>query len=442
MRKSLIIILFLPLGLLAQVSSVSPFTLFGVGDLSEGYYLKNMSMGGVSAGLRDPFFVNLPNPASLTSLELTAFDVGVTQKFLTQTDQNSGESIKNTSAYFHYFGLGFKLKDWWGMAISITPYSQVGYSIYTTEVNPDFGKTLFSFQGDGGINQIVFGNGFEVTKNLSVGVNARYLFGNIRKRISAEFEDPTLFYSRRNQETRISDFIWDFGLQYELMLRKDKDGVPKNSFIIGGTFGNKDNVNASRSLVDYSYQRKDGVELPIDTILFERDIKGTIVLPVKYSVGLSYGGYNPNKLGHSWMVTADYSVVKWSQYNNFDGNQDLNDSWRASVGAFFVPAYAFKAGAKRSYIGLVEWRMGGFYENAQISVDNVPVIVKGVSAGFSLPFKPKNLAPGDMKLNNFSFGIVYGSKASDANTLIQEDFINLTFGLTLNDLWFQKRKYR
>ena len=133
---------------------------------------------------------------------------------------------------------------------------------------------------------------------------------------------------------------------------------------------------------------------------------------------------------------------KWSQHVSFDGDQQLHDSWRTSVGAFFVPAYAFKGGAKRSYIGLIEWRMGGFYENAHIKVDGVPVIVKGVTAGFSLPFKPKNLAPGDMKLNNFSFGIIYGTKSSDANTLIQEDFIHLTFGLTLNDLWFQKRKYR
>ena len=30
----------------------------------------------------------------------------------------------------------------------------------------------------------------------------------------------------------------------------------------------------------------------------------------------------------------------------------------------------------------------------------------------------------------------------NVDTLIKEDFINLTFGLTFNDLWFQKRKYR
>jgi len=442
MRKTLIIILFSPLCLLAQVNSVSPYTLFGVGDLSEGYYLKNMSMGGISAALRDPFFINLANPASLTSLELTSLDIGVSHKYLTQKDQNSGSIVKNTSSYFQYFGLGFKLKPWWGMAISLMPYSQVGYSIFITEKNPDFGETLFSFQGDGGINQVVFGNGFEPVKNLSIGVNFRYLFGNTRKRVSAEFEDPTLYYSRSGEETRVSDISWDVGAQYELMLNRDKDGVAQSSFIFGATLDLKDDINATRSMVDYSYVRVSGNEIAIDTVLFEQGVEGKIVLPTKYTVGIGYGGYNPGKLGHSWMINADYSASKWSDYVDFDGGQVLNDSWRASIGAFFVPAYAFTGGAKRSYFGLIEWRLGGFYENSHITVNNQPVIAQGVSAGFSLPFKPKNLAPGDMKLNNFSFGIIYGSKAAESNTLIQEDYIHLTFGLTLNDLWFQKRKYR
>ena len=82
------------------------------------------------------------------------------------------------------------------------------------EENPDFGKTLFYFEGSGGVNQLVWGNSFELFKRLSVGVNARYLFGNTDKSSAAEFEDPTLFYSKRRNEAHVSDFTFDFGLQY------------------------------------------------------------------------------------------------------------------------------------------------------------------------------------------------------------------------------------
>ena len=443
MRKLVIVLLLSPICLLAQVNSVSPYTIFGLGDLSEGYFIKNLSMGGTSTALRDPLFINIANPASLTSLELTALDFGVTHKFLTQTDQNSGSSLKNTSTYFNYMGLGFKLTDWWGTTISMTPYSIIGYDISVESEEPDFGQSKFVFDGDGGITQIIFGNGFEVAKNLSVGVNARYLFGTQRKRESVEFADPTLLFSRHNEEVRVSDVIFDFGAQYELLLNRDKDDEAKNNLIIGATFGTKSEVNAKRSITYYTYVlNSGGSETPIDTTAYYGDVKGNLVLPSKYSIGVSYGGLS--QLGtNSWVVTADYSSTHWSEYKSYTGESSLKNSTRISVGGCFTPLYAFRNGtSRRNYFKEIEWRFGGFHENTQISFGDEPVVVKGLSAGFNLPFKPKNLMVGDRKLNNFSFGIVYGTKSSSANVFIKEDFINLTFGLTFNDLWFQKRKYR
>ncbi|MCT4624633.1 MAG: hypothetical protein N4A46_13515 [Schleiferiaceae bacterium] len=445
MRKILVALFIFPFIVKGQVNSVSPFTLFGVGDLSEGYFAKNISMGGTYSALRDPLFINLANPASLSSLELTSLDFGVTHRFLRQTDQNSGNSINNQNTYFHYFAMGFKFKEWWGSAISLTPYSQIGYSVFTQEEHPDFGFTQYNFQGDGGINQIVWGNSFELWKSLSLGVNARYLFGTNRKRISAEFEDRTFLNSRRNEELRVSDVVFDFGLQYEIKLDRDAED-PKfyhKNLVIGATYGNNSQVNANQSLVDYTYgYDNSNIEVPVDTTNSVIGYKGSIMLPTKYSVGLSYGGLTKAKFGNSWMVTADFTQTNWSEYNNFEGEQGLKNSRKFSVGGYFIPRYSFKQSGRGSYFGEIEWRMGVFYEDSHIQVDNQPVTVQGFTAGFNLPFKPKNLIPGDQKLNNFSFGIVVGTKSSESNTLITEDFINLTFGLTFNDLWFQKRKYR
>lgn len=443
MRRLAFALLLLPLGLAAQVNSVSPFTLFGVGDLSEGYFLKNISMGGVHAAMRDPLFVNIANPASLTALELTSLDFGASHKIITQTDQNSGSTVNNSSSYFQYLSLGFKIDEWWGMNISLTPFSQVGYNIFTIEDDPDFGDTRYSFEGDGGINQIVFGNGFEVYKNLSIGANVRYLFGTTRKRVSAEFADPTFYFSRRNEETRISDVIFDFGLQYELFLNKDEDDFAANNLVIGANFGNGSNVGATKSRIDYTYVlNSEGNETAIDTTNTFQGIKGTLTMPTKYSVGIAYGGRDKRTFSNGWLVSADFSHAAWSEYEGFVGETDLQDSWRVSIGGALTPRYTFKGKSRRNYLSEIEYRIGGFFEDSHVQVDNEVVIVQGITAGFNLPFKPKNLPVGDQKLNNFSFGIVYGTKSSTAESFIKEDFINLTFGLTFNDLWFQKRKYR
>ena len=46
-----------------------------------------MSLGGSSVAVRDPYFLNVANPASLTSLRATTLEMGATHRWLRQTDQ-------------------------------------------------------------------------------------------------------------------------------------------------------------------------------------------------------------------------------------------------------------------------------------------------------------------------------------------------------------------
>ena len=437
MRKFLFVFLFIPFIGVAQVNSVSPYTLFGIGDLSEGYFVKNISMGGTGISLRDPIFINLSNPASYTSIELTTLELGVTHRFLRQKDLATNTEILNQSTFFHYFGMGVKLKDWWGMSVALTPYSKVGYNIFSEETVDDFGETKYIFKGNGGIDQLIIGTSFEVMKNLSLGVNLRYLFGSTDKSTAAEFENTTLYNSKRNTRTRVSDATFDFGIQYTSSYSEKYD------LTFGATYGLGGNVKTYRSYVDYNYQLNSGIEVPVDTVSFTEDVKGTTVLPTKFGLGVSYGKKDENIYSHSWMISADFDNTAWSTYRNFDNLGGLEDSWRFSLGSYFIPGFAFNSKTgRRSYLSQIEWRVGGFYENTNLEIENTPVTVTGATLGWSFPFRPKNLAPGDAKLNNFSFGIVVGQKGAASDKIIKEEFINLTFGITLNDLWFQDRKYR
>lgn len=438
MRKYLIITLLFPLLGFAQVSSVSPYTLFGIGDLSEGYFLRNISMGGTGIALRDPIFMNLSNPASYSSLELTTLEIGLTHRFINQTDNKTGTSVENQSTFFHYFGLGFKFTEKWGFGVSLTPYSKVGYNIFTEEEVDGFGDTRYTFKGEGGIDQIVVGTSYEILKNLSLGANLRYLFGSTDRSTSAEFYDGSFFNSKRNTRTRVADVIFDFGAQYTL------DSINnKYDLTLGAIYNSQSSIKTYRSYVDYTFNYINGVENQKDTLSFIQDQRGETILPAKFGGGLTYGKRDNRIYSYSWLIAADFSTTLWSQYRNYDEEGGLNDSWRVSVGGYFIPGFAFNQNTgRRSYMSQVEWRLGGFYENSNVLVDNTPVTVYGASLGWSFPFRPRNLAPGDAKLNNFSFGIVVGSKGAESDNIIKEDFINLTFGITLNDMWFQKRKYR
>ena len=60
----------------AQVATSSPYSRYGVGDLHQGGFAKNLGMGGLSLGLIQPFNVNFSNPASYSSVLLTTFEAG------------------------------------------------------------------------------------------------------------------------------------------------------------------------------------------------------------------------------------------------------------------------------------------------------------------------------------------------------------------------------
>ena len=57
-------------GLVAQETSISPYSRFGVGDLESGGFVSNFGMAGTGAGIVDALHINPLNAASLSFLGL------------------------------------------------------------------------------------------------------------------------------------------------------------------------------------------------------------------------------------------------------------------------------------------------------------------------------------------------------------------------------------
>ena len=50
------------------------------------------------------------------------------------------------------------------------PYSSLGYNIKDMQPDPIMGRALRIYEGDGGLNQYYFGNGFKLGKDFSIGL--------------------------------------------------------------------------------------------------------------------------------------------------------------------------------------------------------------------------------------------------------------------------------
>jgi hypothetical protein len=64
------------------------------------------------------------------------------------------------------------------------------------------------------------------------------------------------------------------------------------------------------------------------------------------------------------------------------------------------------------------------------------------SAGITIPLGTRSVLPGDLKFAALHLGANWESMGTTRAGLIREDQLRMVVGLTLNDQWFQKFKYR
>jgi hypothetical protein len=114
---------FMALSAMGQVSNtLSPYSQFGIGMLSDQSLSYGRGMAGLSIGVRDSKHPNVTNPASYSSVDsLTMiFDIGISGQI---TNFKEGDVKKNAkTADFDYAVASFRLLKKVGASIGIIPY--------------------------------------------------------------------------------------------------------------------------------------------------------------------------------------------------------------------------------------------------------------------------------------------------------------------------------
>ncbi len=430
--------LFITVLSFAQPKTNSPYSRLGLGDLLNQNFASLNGMGNLSATLHNPYHVNLLNPASLSFLQATSFEVGMRAKYANLKSNTAQLGV--WTGNLAYISLGFPIINPigevlsrkesaldWGMNFALVPYTLVGYNVETSEMRSDIGQITSIFEGTGSTYKFMWGNGFRV-KNLSFGANLGFLFGKLSRDQQVSFDSLEVSYTDVfHDDLSVNGFVWNAGLQYDIKLKSENskgEKVYKGDKITIGAYGNTDiNIKSKRSQL---YQRFNSFYNQIDTI---RDVPVTVFpakIPMEFSGGILYQKANKYRIG------VNYSQSLWSHYENEANPSALSDTYQISFGGELIPDYS----SYNNYFKKVRYRLGAFYGTDPRSDGfNKQLTSFGITLGFGLPIILPRQQTSFLDIA-FEFG-KFGSEQS-----IQESYITMTLGFTLNDdKWFFKRKF-
>ncbi|MGL5892249.1 MAG: hypothetical protein ACRC3B_20320, partial [Bacteroidia bacterium] len=153
----------------AVLQTVSPYSRFGLGEINYMSGPINQGLGGGGIGLRNdsllPQYINHANPASLTAMPITTYEVSLVSNTV-QLENASSTGVFNRTA-LGQMTLAFPVTSWWGASVGFSPYSTVGYNVVNSIEQPNIGTVTYKYQGSGGVNQVYTSQAFRPFAALS-----------------------------------------------------------------------------------------------------------------------------------------------------------------------------------------------------------------------------------------------------------------------------------
>ena len=422
--KLILFLLFLKISF-AQNSTASPYSLGGLGDITFKGNVINRMMGGVSV-FSDSIHANLNNPASLGELKLTTFSVGIHYKNTQLTSSDLRDDSRTGS--LDYIAVSIPTK-FFSFSFGVIPYSSVGYRLQANNITKQDEVVVSRYEGRGGTNKSFFTVGFKILKFVSLGGTVNYNFGKISTQASSQNENID-FGTFLSSESSLSGLDYELGTHFKLNLSKK---YIIESFL---TFKPENNLNSRNKRVYFtrSLQNQNIGDFK------EVDLTSSNLDLVKLRIGQSYKyGLSISK-DKKWFLGSQYSFAQSENFkNNFlnQGNISYENANSISFGGFIIPDFS----SITDYWKRIVYRVGFRSENTGIKIDNSLLKERVYSIGASFPMGGYYSANNVSGFSNLNVGFELGTRGINSGSLIKENFWALRIGLSLNDLWFIKRKY-
>ena len=407
----------------------SPYSIYGIGDISKEGTAFNKSMGGVGVATRNRRFINYLNPAAVTARDSLSFmaDFGLSQSnnVYKQGDLRSAHNTFN----IYNFVMSFPIYRSSAFMVGITPFSDTGYNFSSIETDPNIigqtGNISYDSYGTGSVYNVFAGAGVTLWKRLSLGAEAIYYFGNLDKVTNMDYSNSSYRSVNSGNDLMIRGTTGKFGLQYEQKLGGDV------SMIIGATY--RLSTSMKGNSINYRYAKQDSVT---DTLKYqEGDLrKAGLKFADELGVGISVKG------GEKWTAEFNYFRSDWRN-SGFDSNSGFsvksdNETFTSTVSQSFRAGFEIVPNRNdiRYYLRKCAYRAGVYYDQSYYKLNGNNVNSMGITLGVTLPV---------FRLyNGLTLGVDLGQRASTRNNMIRERYATFMIGFNIHDIWFQKIQYK
>lgn len=438
---ALVALIVVPASLFAQtygsINTFSPYSMYGLGELSTQGNISARSMGGVGVAMRTPAEINTLNPAahSLTINNSVLFSYGMEGSNYFNNQNLSGSSINNSYAAFNIRDIAFQfpVADDMGVAISVNPYSNVGYVISTMENVTDIGLLSYVYEGGGDLTQIKVGWGWEMTEGLSVGLAAQYFWGSLYRSFTMSpyvITGNGTYYTTVGEDTyTVSKIKAQAGVQWTPLSTNRRNLTFGATYDLGGDL----TPDFDHTVIG------NGTLLSIVATSESETL--SLVLPSQLTGGVTYQT-------QKCIFGFDYTYQDW-----LSSNSTTVEYSSSGVAVAYNDFSTYKFGVQytpnrndiRNYFRRVSYRAGLRYGGYQQTFGGYELEQYAVTAGASFPMKMNGISKVEV-------GLEYGSRGSDSISvitsdaqvgLIRQDYFKFSLSFTLfgDDYWFQRPKF-
>ncbi|MDR2971221.1 MAG: hypothetical protein LBU83_04745 [Bacteroidales bacterium] len=404
----------------AQNDINSPYSGFGIGNISSRTNNVLSAMGGVGYALQNPYYINFKNPASFAAFDSLSFVGDLSFSIINQQLKTDNQNQSGTIAHLDYFAIGLPVLRIWRTSAGIMPFSDVGYGIIEQHKDTIFKTITNKYTGTGGLQLLYWGNAFKVYKGFTIGVNISYLFGTINSVNFAEYSTENSFNTMISNFRYLDGIYISGGIQYHATIKE------KNHISIGVVYENSIKVWSRENLMILNYFDTYSPNLYFDTIDYKTGKnaeKSIVKLPQIIGGGIAYG-YKDRLI-----TSLDLTWQNWKQFRMSNSKDNLINNLVTAFGVQFTPNPT-----SSKYYNKINFRLGTRISTGYMLVEDKKISEIGVSFGLGFPIRTLN------SRSSVNMMFEYSRLGTINNNLILQNYFKVSFNFILQERWYQRRK--
>ena len=391
----------------SQSISSSPYSLYGLGSLYDSDFGSIPGIGSSGIALPSNRFINNLNPASLGFMYQNHFLFDIGGKAILSSYENNSKKESRNNLQFSHIAFAFPVSPKSAFSLALKPYSSSTFKISNLSLPIQDSQENYTLNatGTGGLNDFDISYGYRIGKKIALGLSTSVLFGN-----TTDDRDYSIANSVTNiyKKTNYNGVRASLGGQFKV----------DSTFTLAMNLKSPTKINATKVQSVTSVFNSGSLAIESEVASDTDDY----YMPLEIGVGLS------KVFKNNLNLTLDYGKGLWNSTNQSDLYGNFVNQDKFALGFSYS-----KPNNIRSYSDRIQYSTGFNYDTGYLEVDNKRINAMSFSVGVSLPIE------NTFSALNISYS--FGQKGRISDGLIKENYHKLSLNLSLDGIWFVKRKF-